>query len=70
MNKATNRVSLKDIVYYLVGRRIQEYEENSHNCEIDARYTLLAYLRYENKKNKKRGKKILDYDQLKDCELY
>ena len=42
MNKATNRASLKDIVYYLVGRRIQEYEENSHNCEIDARYTSLA----------------------------
>ncbi len=67
MNKATNRASLKDIVYYLVGRRIQEYEENSHNCEIDARYTSLAYLRYQN--NKKR-QKILDYDQLKDCELY
>ena len=37
-----NSSSLKDIVYYLVGRRIQEYEENSHNCEIDARYTSLA----------------------------
>jgi len=52
MNKATNRASLKDIVYYLVGRRIQEYEVNSHNCEIDARYTSLAYLRYENKRQK------------------
>jgi hypothetical protein len=44
----TLKASLKEIVFYFKGVKIEEYSEGgSHNCEIDSRYTLLSGVKYE-----------------------